>query len=173
LGHGYSLEEDLLRVPLVMKGPGVPVATVEDQVRHVDIAPTILDLCGAVPSTPLDGRSLVVAMRGEGLAEAAAYAELGVSGEGSGTIAVRKGGYKLLRMRGGELRLHHVAGVYRGDGTSRADDGPNLISSEPAIADDLKAEMDRVLESRSDVGSGMSEDEEAEVEKHLRSLGYL
>jgi len=41
--HGHSLYDELLRVPLVMVGPGVPVVKVRSRVRHVDILPTIME----------------------------------------------------------------------------------------------------------------------------------
>jgi arylsulfatase A-like enzyme len=45
--HTYSLHEELLRVPLIIAGPGVPQGQVIDAaVRLVDVAPTILDFMG-------------------------------------------------------------------------------------------------------------------------------
>lgn len=57
-GKGSPFEEDI-RVPLIVRGPGVP----QDAVRHelaslVDIAPTIAELAGATMPTVVDGRSL-------------------------------------------------------------------------------------------------------------------
>ncbi len=43
--HSYTLHEELLRVPLIFAGPGIPVGQTEDAaVRLVDVAPTIFDL---------------------------------------------------------------------------------------------------------------------------------
>jgi arylsulfatase A-like enzyme len=43
--HSYTLNEELIRVPLIMAGPGLPIGQeVDGAVRLVDVAPTILDL---------------------------------------------------------------------------------------------------------------------------------
>jgi arylsulfatase A-like enzyme len=55
----YIYEEDL-RVPLLIRGPGIPRGVVRDQfVTSVDLAPTIVDITGVAPSLTMDGRSLL------------------------------------------------------------------------------------------------------------------
>jgi arylsulfatase A-like enzyme len=52
--------EPSIRVPLLMRGPGIPAASRRhDLVWNGDLAPTILALAGAQPAFPLDGRSLL------------------------------------------------------------------------------------------------------------------
>jgi len=41
--HGYSLYEELIRVPLMIKVPGEKHRIVQEQVRTIDIMPTVLD----------------------------------------------------------------------------------------------------------------------------------
>jgi arylsulfatase A-like enzyme len=64
-GHAYLHEKNLL-VPLVIAAPdGLGAGrTVDEQVRGVDLLPTILDLAGLPSPGGLDGVSLVPAMRG-------------------------------------------------------------------------------------------------------------
>ncbi len=58
LGKGTEFEEDL-RVPLIVRGPGVPVgALVTNLTVNVDLAPTFADLAGAPVPDFVDGRSL-------------------------------------------------------------------------------------------------------------------
>jgi arylsulfatase A-like enzyme len=45
-GHGLSLYNEQLRVPLVMAGPGIEVGTVQTPVSAIDIIPTLADLLG-------------------------------------------------------------------------------------------------------------------------------
>lgn len=52
--------EDSLRIPMLMRGPGVPAgATVSETTSLVDIPATIADVAGAEPMLKLDGQSLV------------------------------------------------------------------------------------------------------------------
>lgn len=58
--HGDAYWDSVVRVPLVLSVPGLGRATVEDAlVSHVDLAPTLLDLVGAVAPAGIDGTSLV------------------------------------------------------------------------------------------------------------------
>jgi arylsulfatase A-like enzyme len=60
VNHRYLYEENIL-VPLIIADPGGRGAgrVIPDQVRSVDIVPTILELAGLTPAGELDGRSLV------------------------------------------------------------------------------------------------------------------
>lgn len=51
-GHGFFVYEPTLKIPLVMRGPGLPAnVTVSGPFRLVDVAPTVLALLG-VPALP-------------------------------------------------------------------------------------------------------------------------
>ena len=65
-GHwDRDLYDPILRVPLVIAGPGIPSGeVVKDPVQLVDIAPTILDLLGHRPAKPFLGESLEGLMHG-------------------------------------------------------------------------------------------------------------
>jgi arylsulfatase A-like enzyme len=52
--------EESVAVPLLIRGPGIPPGTVVDElVANIDLAPTIAEWTGAIPSKPMDGRSLM------------------------------------------------------------------------------------------------------------------
>jgi N-acetylglucosamine-6-sulfatase len=56
--------EESIRVPLVMRGPGVPSGQVRRQlVMNTDLSPTILDAADAFALKPQDGRSLFPLLR--------------------------------------------------------------------------------------------------------------
>jgi len=73
-GH-FGLHECELMVPLVVALPGGDHAgtTVSDQVRLIDVAPTLLDLLGIEPQATMDGTSLMPLVEGgaEGFPEEA------------------------------------------------------------------------------------------------------
>ena len=55
--HGHSLFDELLRVPLMVRAPGMPAGAVDVPVSLLDLAPTLLDLTGHAHEH-LDGISL-------------------------------------------------------------------------------------------------------------------
>jgi N-acetylglucosamine-6-sulfatase len=60
--------EETSRVPLIMRGPGVPAGLTDPRpVANIDIAPTIVDAASAEPQRVLDGRSLLPLMDDPGL----------------------------------------------------------------------------------------------------------
>ncbi len=63
--HGHTLFDELLRVPLVVRAPGLTAATIDTPVSLLDIAPTVLDLVGAPVPEAMEGRSLVPLAKGE------------------------------------------------------------------------------------------------------------
>ena len=58
--------EPAIRVPLLMRGPGIPRGRRSQLVVNADLAPTILDLARARPGLEVDGRSLLPAIRDPG-----------------------------------------------------------------------------------------------------------
>jgi arylsulfatase A-like enzyme len=61
--HGAFLYESVLRVPLVIRAPGIRSARIGAVVRLVDLMPTVLDFFGMMPPR-VDGVSLTDLMRG-------------------------------------------------------------------------------------------------------------
>ncbi len=63
--HGVSLYDELLRVPLLVVGPGVRPRAIRVPVTLMDLGPTILDLFGAPTPGRWLGESLLPHARGE------------------------------------------------------------------------------------------------------------
>ena len=65
--HGFFVYDSVLRVPLILRLPGILPADirVRAQARSIDLLPTILDLVGEAASTPhgLPGQSLLPAIK--------------------------------------------------------------------------------------------------------------
>lgn len=76
--HGTSTDEQQIRVPFLLAGPGVPTGALDPRIaRHLDVAPTLLARVGVV-AADLPGRDLL----GDAPAPAFAISE--------GTVAARK-----------------------------------------------------------------------------------
>ena len=115
--HGTTLYEEVIRIPLILKGPNLDRGRIVYQlVEHIDIAPTLLDLMGIESHPRWQGRSLAPLTLGEPdrwnekppfislirhLRESADKEE--GKAEGGKTIrniyAVRKGDFKLVETR--------------------------------------------------------------------------
>lgn len=66
VGKDFPYEPDL-RVPLLMRGPGIPQGVTRGQtVTMLDLAPTILDVAGVRAGLTVDGRSLLPLARSPG-----------------------------------------------------------------------------------------------------------
>ncbi len=106
--HGGRLHDDLLRVPLFLRSPGRLAAgtVVDEQVRTLDILPTVLELAGVPVPDGLAGESLVPALRGERPYPASAFSE--EFEHGLELRSLRRGGWKRIEDRSG-AELYHVA----------------------------------------------------------------
>jgi arylsulfatase A-like enzyme len=63
-GDKFLPYEESLRVPFILRGPGVPAGrTVRSQVSNIDFAATLLDVANARPGRTLDGISLMPTVR--------------------------------------------------------------------------------------------------------------
>jgi arylsulfatase A-like enzyme/Flp pilus assembly protein TadD len=67
LTHGFFVYDAAVRIPLVVAAPGVAPRTVPDQVRIVDLMPTLLELLGVKAPPSVQGTSLMALLRGERL----------------------------------------------------------------------------------------------------------
>ena len=99
IGHGNSLFEELIRVPLiaVLPGAGKSIGTVDVPVSALDILPTICDAAGIRPPAGVEGRSLLPLMRGERPGgDRAVYAELDRPRTSGHREAMRLGKWKYI-----------------------------------------------------------------------------
>jgi len=74
--HGTDLYDEQMRVPLIIAIPGQAPRVIDEEVKLVDVAPTLLDLAGAPIPAAMRGRSLLPAIEGKPLSPAPVYAEL-------------------------------------------------------------------------------------------------
>jgi arylsulfatase A-like enzyme len=175
-GHGYHVYDSLVRVPFVVAGGPTPGGRrVDDQVRQIDILPTILDLAGLADSLPpsADGRSLVPLMEGAALSELPALIETCQnSREPSSFYGVRYGGYKYAYDANDPKVPEELY-----DLAADPEETRNLAQALPHKA----AELRRLIENHVaqaetgavDMTDEMSELEMAGLADHLRKLGYV
>ncbi len=175
VGHGHSLYEELLHVPLVFSLPGAEqegVVRSSCEVNLVDVMPTGYDILGVEWPQDTEGRSLVPLLEGKARVD---FPSVSFSVFLSGQRAARMGRYKV---------------IYRGRRSSLYD-----LDTDPRETHDVSAGSPVALASIRDalgnhlgrfVRSGISRDKvkrarhkkekttiDPETERQLKALGYL
>ncbi len=97
--------EESIRVPLLMRGPGVPQGVNRGPlVINADLAPTLVDLANAHPQLVMDGRSLIPVANNPSIAQGR---ELLI--EQPGFAAIRTEGYIYAEFSNGERELYDLS----------------------------------------------------------------
>ncbi|MBI4879704.1 MAG: sulfatase-like hydrolase/transferase [Planctomycetes bacterium] len=95
--HNVLLSEELIHVPLILRGPGVPAgAVLPGLAENVDILPTILELLGLEPPEDIDGISLAAGMARLAAGEEPAGRDIVFCNTTLFTAARARGGEKLI-----------------------------------------------------------------------------
>lgn len=166
--HGVFLYDAVLRVPFVASGPGVKAGhIVSEQVRAVDVAPTILDLLGLPVPPGSDGVSLKPLLEGGSRSEIpASYSESQypkLHFGWSDLRAIRADGWKAIDAPKPEL--------YNLREDPREQN--NLYASQQPLADRMIAEASRVSRELAGNTTNAAAQPDPETLERLRSLGYV
>ncbi|MGH2371944.1 MAG: sulfatase family protein [bacterium] len=101
--------DEAIRVPLVVRGPGVPAGRTDPRlVQNIDIAPTFAELADARPDIRIDGRSLLPLLRG---GEGAWRAESLLEHWGGPSVtwsAIRTERWKYIESEAGDRELYDL-----------------------------------------------------------------
>jgi uncharacterized sulfatase len=131
LGHGQSLYDELVRVPMVIRIPGQAGAARRSQepVQLIDIAPTLAEILGVEPLDFWEGRSLWPLIEGGGLG---LRGSLSMREEVDRPMKGRRGDRETaLVLDGWKLIAHHETSRY----------SLFNLSVDPAEAHDLSSEQ--------------------------------
>ncbi len=165
--HGLSLYEEVLRVPLVMRLPGVPPRRVEAPAQHVDVLPTLLGYLG-IEAPRTDGRDLLEPRRrGDGPPDV--YTHLDVDGHRAASVI--RGRFKLVLpqspSQGTEPMLFDLE-ADPGELADLAGDRPEVVERMLGLLaqHNLAGEIEAAEEIEDDQ---LDED----VRRRLRALGYV
>ncbi|MBP9144616.1 MAG: sulfatase-like hydrolase/transferase [Thermoanaerobaculia bacterium] len=191
-GHGQNLHDHQIHVPLLVflpesvkaelalksrgKGKGQPVTqgAIEDQVELIDLYPTLLELIGVGMDGPVNGRSLVSVLAGQGsLPDREAFAEHTNIKENE-QKALRTPRYKFMvsiprKSSAATGESYELFDLKRDPGEQK-----NLAPGLPAKVVELRAKLGRIMD-----GSDTARDEEvpADIDEALReqlkALGYI
>jgi arylsulfatase A-like enzyme len=166
--HEKTLYEELVRIPLVVYGPGARPRRETAQASLLDVAPTILTWAGLAVPAGAQGRSLL-----QPLAWREAYGE---------THHTKDDSYKLF-LRGGAARSKLIISLDRRAGEPRREEwyelgsDPGERSVAPPPGPEAAALRERALarwrEGRALAGASPEVELTPEQLERLRALGYL
>jgi len=173
--HGKSYHEELVRVPLIVAGPGIVAGhTANAPVSLVDVSATLHEWLGVIPAEPLQGRSFAALANGEPDGPEPRRVYLSSSnGTQYGLDALIEGSDKLVRTSEGEYALFDLA--------SDPAESENVAGAHPKRLAELAATLEAVVlenETRRTrnlraQGSAERVRTDSETEEALRALGYV
>ena len=163
--HGFFVYDETIQIPLFLAGPGIASGVVHEQVRIVDVLPTVLELLGLESPPQVQGVSLL--LRGGERQGLPALAESWYPRYHYGwseLASLRDGRYKLIRAPRRELY----------DLESDPEESRNLAEEDPQRADAMEAALReltaRVARDEANRGPQVLDSETAE---RLQALGYV
>lgn len=176
-GHGFHVYDSLVRVPLIISGHGPAKRgdVIQQQIRQVDIMPTILDLAGLSDAIPqnINGRTVTPLIDGQKLTEVPAFIETCQNPtEPSDLYGVRTEEWKyVVHMTNPSVpeELYHLP--------SDPNETNNLAKLRPDVRSEMKALLVDHLQSEKyesvALSEELSQEELDDLAKHLEKLGYL
>ena len=166
-GHGHTLYDELVTVPLIIRAPGIlPAGAVRsEQVASIDIFATLVDICGLTPTKPYQGRSILKRKKTfpEGPAPLA-FSSSANAGDRS-RVAVSDGRMKLiLSPKAATEELFNLA----------EDAGEHIHVADPAEAARLRAAIRTWKADNEDMKRryGVKARPDAVIERNIKALGY-
>jgi len=161
--HGHTLYDELVLAPLIVRAPGrLTPRVVTAPVRHIDVAPTLCELCDVPLDPQYVGRSLVSLARGqtEEPRPTLAHGNMWASPQTSWT----SNGWKLIVREGAPPELYDLA-----DDAAEQND---LAETEPGQLARLRSELAAVLNGMNALRRGAATELDAATRDVLDGLGY-
>ena len=169
----WYLYDELIRIPLIFTGQSIPSSKIiSDQVRQVDIFPTIVDILkiSGLENT-VNGQSLVPLFVGKSLQDIPAYIETASRNPKKlgKIIGVRIPKYKYLRSR-----IDPAKNVSLFDLQNDPLEQNNIARLKPEIVKEMENLLNEIrLDSVNQNLSEFDDDETKKIREELRKLGYL
>jgi len=170
-GHGATLYEEQLRVPLIIKYPGNRYAGTVDEglARSLDIAPTVLGVVGLPVPAAMQGVSLRPGENAPARATVA-FAETIYQGQYP-MQTVRVGSRKLIRTAPGHPRLIPPTLLF--DLAADPGEHHDRATTEPALVQALQADLDWIVAyAQTHAVAGSAGAIDPATRERLRNLGY-
>ena len=168
--HAKSLHREELRVPMLLRIPGVEPRRVSELVRTVDVLPTLLEVFRIEPETPLpmEGVSLVPAMVGESYEPGPLLSEIRLH-DGHHADGLIEGRWKLIvDVSTGAEHLYDLEADVE-ERTNLADEHPEVVARLRRRLAEIRVRAEAWGRGFEDGGVVDLDEEELE---HMKHMGY-
>jgi len=167
--HGMFLYEGVLRIPWIVRLPKADLAgnIVAEQVRAIDVTPTLLDLAGLRVKAPVDGTSVASVMRGQARRDPPlSYADA--------HFPQLHFGWSMLRsLRAGEWKYIDAPKPELYNVRTDRSEQRNLVQERASVATRMAAEVRAIWQSFGSAAAAAPVQPDPETLARLRSLGYV
>lgn len=167
----HFLFDELIKVPFLILGKSIPKnVIINQQIRTVDIFPTIFDLLGLDFKSSIDGISLKSAMLDNFTRDLPAYIESNplVLTESNDVIGVRTSEFKYFRDKNNPEQRVHLFDLKNDPHEER-----NLQNINLQKVKEMEEMLQRIIKNAPQKHDQEDDAESEEIARELRKLGYL
>ena len=171
----FGIYDDRCRIPLCFSGFGITSKhIISDQVRSIDIFPTIMGIIDSADIQNVRGRSLLPYLEGKEMEEVPVLIESISTSPKSNTtnsIGVRTSQHKYFRDRNKSTKNVHLYDLIKDPLEERnlADELPDVVEKMENIVNEIQNQKPFGYEKVNE----LNDDEMQDIEKELRKLGYI
>ncbi len=166
----HYLFDENIRIPLLFVGPNVSKGKIiSQQVRSVDIMPTVCELLGIQNPPDIDGKNLLPFMEGKETKEIHAYIESTplVLSESNDVIGIRTSKFKYFRDKNDPKKRIHLF-----DLKNDPFEDTNIADSKSDVVSDLESILQDIIKNNP-INKEVNDEESLDIENELRKLGYV
>ena len=167
--------DDRFLIPLCFSGFGITSKhIISDQVRSIDIFPTIMDMINSPDIHNIRGRSLLPYLEGKKMNEVPVLIESlppSLNAYTTNSVGIRTSEYKYFRDRNKPTKNVHLYDLVKDPLEERnlADKLPHIVQKMENILNEIQGQKSFDYEKSNE----LNDDETQSVEKELRKLGYI
>ena len=171
----FETFDDRFRIPLCFSGYGITSKhIISDQVRSIDIFPTIMDIINSPDIRNIHGRSLFPYLVGEKMNEIPALVEsipMSLSAYTMNYVGIRTSEYKYFRDRNETTKNIHLYDLVKDplEEKNLADKLPDVVQKMENTLSEMQSQKSFDCEKSNE----LNDDETKIIEKELRKLGYI
>lgn len=165
-----SLHDELLHIPFLIKGKKFPSRNISQQVSNLDIFPTIFEALDIPFDNFKHGRSLLKLINNEKIEENDIFLHTIPYEKESelDSIGLRTGKYKYFRNSRDSKKNVNLYNL-----KNDPYENYNIAENNPEIINEMENTIDNMKRDKIEVDETLTEEEEREISKELKELGYM